>query len=161
MAMPGRPPAIVMLDALDGDFDRIAALHAECFAQGWSRDEIERLSRRPGTRIVLASAEGRGRERPLGFLITSQAADEAEIVSVGTGRKARRRGVGDALVRTAIRMAQADRARALFLEVDETNSAAVALYRGLGFRQVGERKAYYAHGEGDASRALVMSLPLR
>lgn len=161
VGVAGRPPAIVTLEASEAEMADVADLHAESFSPGWSEDEILRLARRPGGGVWLARAEGRGRDRPLGFLILSRVADEAEIISVGVARKARRKGVGDALVRHAIREAQAARAAHLFLEVDETNTAAVALYRRLGFRQVGERKSYYRGGEGEASRALVMSLALR
>ena len=160
-AMPGRPSSIVTLLASDDEMQDVAALHAETFAHGWSVDEITRLSRRPGATVWLAREEGRGRDRPLGFLILSQIADEAEIISVGVAHKARRRGVGDALVRHAVREAQAGRAKQLFLEVDETNAAAVALYRRAGFAQIGERTAYYPKAGAEPSRALVMSLPLR
>ena len=40
-----------------------------------------------------------------------------------------------------LRELHAQRAEALFLEVDETNVAAIALYRRLGFREVGKRAA--------------------
>ena len=157
----GAPPAIVTLEASENEMSAVADLHAETFSPAWSEDEILRLARRPGGSVWLARTEGRGRDRPLGFLILSRIADEAEIISVGVARKARRRGVGDALVRHAIREAQAARAATLFLEVDESNTGAIALYRRLGFRQVGERKSYYRDEAGRASRALVMSVPLR
>ena len=160
-AMKGRASTIVTLEANDDEMGDVAELHALCFEPGWSADEILRLARRPGASVWLAREEGRGRDRPLGFLILSQVADEAEIVSVGVAPRARRKGVGDALVRLAIRTAQRERAHALFLEVDENNAAAVALYRRLGFTQVGERTGYYKHGEAPASRALVMRLALR
>jgi ribosomal-protein-alanine N-acetyltransferase len=41
-------------------------------------------------------------------------------------------------------------ARMAFLEVRETNAAAVAFYRGLGFDPIGRRPAYYADTGEDA-----------
>ena len=152
---------LVTMQARAEDMQDVAELHAACFRRAWSVNEIARLADRSGGTVWLAREEGRGRERPLGFLILSQAADEAEIVSVGVDPRARGRGVGGALVREAIRTAHADRAAALFLEVDETNEAALALYRRLRFREVGERAGYYARDGAPASRALVMRLDLR
>ena len=43
-------------------------------------------------------------------------------------------------------------ASSLFLEVGDRNSAAQALYRGLGFQAVGRRKAYYADEDADILR---------
>ena len=47
------------------------------------------------------------------------------------------------------------RARSLFLEVEQTNLAAIALYARLGFREVGQRQGYYRKQDGSAATALV------
>jgi ribosomal-protein-alanine N-acetyltransferase len=46
--------------------------------------------------------------------------------------------------------------RALFLEVDEANAAARALYARFGFAEVGRRPAYYRTASGVKSTALVL-----
>ena len=149
-----RPFAVLPGDRRDGA--AIAALHGASFARGWSEAELDGLLAQPGVRAFLARSVGRPKASPLGFVLMRSAADEAEILTIAVDGGARRRGVGRALMDAAIRDLQHDRAARLFLEVDEVNRAAIALYRRLGFSQVGERASYY----GDGGRALTMALDL-
>ncbi len=45
---------------------------------------------------------------------------------------------------------------AVFLEVDEANAAARALYARAGFREVARRAGYYPQENGAAANALVL-----
>jgi ribosomal-protein-alanine N-acetyltransferase len=117
------------------DLDRLTMLHAACFADAWSRDSLARLLEGPGVQGWLAGEDA--------FLLLRVAADEAEVLSLGTKPGARRGGLGSALVRLAITTAQAQGATRLFLEVAANNEAALALYRGLSFVEVGRRRGYY------------------
>ena len=162
--LAGRPRTTVVQEAGTRDMRAVADMHAACFARGWSTHEIERLAAHPGTDILVARAEGGGQDAPLGFLILRRDGTgpeaEAEIVSVGVPPRARRKGVGERLMRHAIRLCQTDRLGRLLLEVDESNRGAVALYRRLGFTQVGTREGYYVDGATPPARALVMALGL-
>jgi [ribosomal protein S18]-alanine N-acetyltransferase len=82
-----------------------------------------------------------------GFCSWRQSApDEAEILNLAVDPAWRRRGVGAALLE-AVR----ERARgAIFLEVAESNSPAIALYRKQGWVDVGLRSGYYNHGTVNA-----------
>lgn len=132
------------------DTAELARLHALCFAQEWDEKAMRGLMETPGILAFLA---------PRGFVMARVAADEAEILSLGVEPAARRAGQGAALVAQAGEAAQADGARAMFLEVATGNDAARALYHRLGFREAGRRKAYYATSED----ALILraDLPLR
>ena len=73
----------------------------------------------------------------------------------------RRHGLGRSLMDAVLRELHGRRTAALFLEVDETNVAALALYRRLGFFEVGKRGGYYPDGGAGPRNALVMRRDLR
>lgn len=86
-----------------------------------------------------------------GYLIFLLAGDVAEILNIAVAPELQGRGYGTRLL--AFFEAQVQpRARSLFLEVRASNRAAIRLYLGNGFDQIGERRDYYrtAHGREDA-----------
>lgn len=154
----------VVMDATDGDIDHIARLHAAGFARGWSTAEITDLWNQQGVTLLVSRLVGAPLEPIAGFNLIRQTEDEAEILSIAVDPKARKNGLGLALMRQGIFRLQADRVPSLVLEVDENNQAAIGLYAHLGFENVGLRPAYYKNGEGEENptraTALVMRLDL-
>jgi [ribosomal protein S18]-alanine N-acetyltransferase len=74
---------------------------------------------------------------------------EAEIHTIGVDPAYRRLGIGRALLRGLLEVADAARAP-VFLEVRTDNDAARALYEADGFTVVGVRKRYYRPSGADA-----------
>lgn len=77
-------------------------------------------------------------------------AGEAEILNLAVDPAHRRKGFGRQLVRQILTEWQKRSVQRIFLEVRESNSGAIKLYEGLGFRLVGRRKKYYSGPEEDA-----------
>lgn len=138
----------------------IADLHREDFVRPWTADEFSGLLDQDTVFGFLAHETGRGREGPVGFVLARLAAGEGEILTVAVARSHRRFGLGWKLMDAVLRELHAERAESLFLEVDETNAPALALYRRLAFREVGKRPRYYPGDEGPRG-ALVMRRDLR
>ena len=134
----------------------MAAVHAEAFDACWRKDEFEDLLEGEGIFGALAVAA----DQPLGVILCRIAADEMEVLTLGVAPRARRSGVGLALMEAALTVARQRAAAAAFLEVDVANAAAVALYERLGFQRSGLRKAYYDRGLAGRADALVMRLDL-
>ncbi len=135
-----------------------ARLHAAEFAHPWPADEIAALIARPTTLAAAALDPVSGALR--GFVLSRLAADEAEILTIAVASAWRGRGVGRALLAGVLRQAANAGAQAMFLEVDEHNAPALALYRRLGFDKVGQRSGYYRRGDGSRATAVVMRKPL-
>lgn len=145
------------------DLEALAAIHAEGFARGWSDGDLEKMINNDKYFCLVAHFSRFSKKRPSGFVLVRSIADEAEIITVAIRTSARRRGLAKELMRAAIRQLEYDRVKRLFLEVDEGNTAAIALYKRLGFDTISERKGYYSSPTGDADKnttALVMQLEL-
>jgi len=136
----------------------IAALHKRLFDPGWEPKAIRELLDHPAATSLIAVA---GNPKTLvGFVIGQLAADEAEILSVGVTPEWQRSGLGRMLIEGLIRASKRGEAAKLYLEVADDNAAALALYRSLGFAEVGRRKKYYQRTGAGAVDALVFSLNL-
>jgi ribosomal-protein-alanine N-acetyltransferase len=159
LASGNRDVAIAPLKTSDSR--AMADLHREDFARPWSDGEFARLLDQDAVFGCAAREIGNARSPILGFVVARLAAGEAEILSIAVARACRRRGLGRKLMEAVLRELHIQRAEALFLEVDETNFPAVALYRGLGFREVGRRPSYYQTPGKPKSDALVMRCNLR
>ncbi|MEP9397992.1 GNAT family N-acetyltransferase [Mesorhizobium sp. KR2-14] len=143
------------------DSDAISTLHREDFVRPWTGGEFADLLAQETVFGFAAREVGRGKGPPIGFVLARLVAGEGEILTVAVARSHRRQGLGWRLMDAVLRELHAQRAEALFLEVDETNAAAIALYSGLGFREVGKRADYYRTGGNGANGALVMRRDLR
>jgi ribosomal-protein-alanine N-acetyltransferase len=142
---------VILRPAIVVDAPAMAALHAMAFDAPWGEAEIAALIIGLGGYAFAAEAEGRA----IGFILCRAVADEAEILTLATTPAQRRRGVAAALVRAGLDGAAARGASAMFLEVAADNLAAIGLYAGAGFAQVGARPGYYRGAQG-AIDAMVM-----
>jgi [ribosomal protein S18]-alanine N-acetyltransferase len=84
----------------------------------------------------------------------------AEILTLVVRPDSRRRGLGLALMTDLLGRLAALGVDSIVLEAEEGNTAALALYRGLGFAQVGARPSYYRGADGTTSRALILRCSL-
>ncbi len=129
-------------------------IHAQSFRRGWDGGEFRALLNDPSVRSAAALEVGAG--ELLGFVLSRRALEDAEILSIAVAKKARGAGVATRLLGHHIERLTELGVKSLFLEVEAGNTAALALYRRAGFRQVGERKGYYQTGSGPAATALIL-----
>jgi tRNA threonylcarbamoyl adenosine modification protein YeaZ/ribosomal-protein-alanine acetyltransferase len=93
--------------------------------------------RRPGTLVGYAGVSRLGRRPPFEF----------EVHTIGVDRRYQGRGIGRRLLTELLTFAAGG---VVHLEVRTDNTAAIALYRSLGFVNVGVRRRYYRVSGADA-----------
>ena len=135
------------------DAARLAELHAQCFDEAWDEAAFAAFLRDSFT-FALIAGDARA------FMVVRVAADESEILTLGTRPNSRRLSLARALLKTAAAEAHRRGARRMFLEVAADNLAAHDLYADAGFAPVGRRPGYYVRAAGRAVDAVILSAAL-
>ena len=142
------------------DSERIAVLHARAFQKGWTAGSIAGFLTDPACAGFVAETQDAQPPALAGFVLAREAAGEAEILTLAVDPRWRGRGAGHRLVQAATGWAGSRGAETMFLEVAESNAAALAVYHKYGFVAVGHRRDYYASGSGKAENALVLKFKI-
>jgi ribosomal-protein-alanine N-acetyltransferase len=95
-----------------------------------------------------------------GYFLLMLAPDEAHLLNITVVPALQGRGLGRRLLDEACLIARRHVAAAVLLEVRPSNPHALAVYRHVGFRQIGIRKGYYPDAGERREDAIVMRLDL-
>ena len=128
--------------------EELEKLERICFSRPWSRKMLaEELENQCAAfRVAEDSVSG----RVLGYAGLMVVADEGYITNVAVFPEYRRQGIAAQILQVFVQFAEANRLAFLTLEVRPSNAAAIALYQGFGFEEVGRRKNYYDLPKEDA-----------
>ncbi len=127
--------------------DELERLERICFSRPWSRRMLaEELDNACAAFLVAQDDDG----TVLGYAGLLVVADEGYITNVAVFPEYRRHGIAGRLIQVFLDFAQANQLAFLTLEVRPSNVAAIALYGGFGFAEVGRRKNYYDLPKEDA-----------
>lgn len=135
----------------EDDLAAVAALEAAAFPTPWTGEQYRAVMRHGGCVLFGAWLEA----SLAGYIAVAMqpGAGEMEVYNIAVSAELRRRGIGKKLLRLTLEAAARNGIARAILEVRASNSPAIALYRSLGFEQVGERKAYY-HDTGEDALVL-------
>lgn len=92
-----------------------------------------------------------------GYICFWRILDEVHLLNLAVDPEARRKGIARRLLAGMLNHCASEGGRSVWLEVRPSNSAALGLYQGMGFKHVGRRPRYYSDTGEDA---LVMGLDL-
>lgn len=121
--------------------------HAATAARWSTQRYVDALSGEAPSRVVLIIEEEAGAQ---GFIVGRAVWEEWEIENIAVAGPARRRGLGTRLLGEFLGLARSQGAKAVFLEVRESNVAARRLYEKWAFVESGRRKRYYHGPDEDA-----------
>jgi ribosomal-protein-alanine N-acetyltransferase len=122
----------------------VISIERRAFPTPWSLSMfVLELSKPSG--VCLAAVSGK---HVLGYLICARYADVWHLMNIAVDPVAQRQGVASALL--AQMLERAGRDEAYTLEVRPSNTGAIALYEGFGFRSAGTRQRYYRDTGEDA-----------
>lgn len=131
---------------------RLAAVHSKGFEKSWSADEFAALLANGNVSALVLQSDG----LDVGMALLQTVAGESEILTLCILPVWRGKGLGYHLLHACCDGARVLQSRTMFLEVSERNAAALSLYSGFGFTEIGRRSGYY----DDNSDALIMSYSL-
>ncbi|MDR5694341.1 MAG: ribosomal protein S18-alanine N-acetyltransferase [Armatimonadota bacterium] len=126
---------------------RVLEIERVSFPTPWPQDAY--LQEIRGNRLasyIVAKVE----EEVVGYAGMWVILDEAHITTIAVDPRYRRQSIGERLLLALIEEAIRRGARWMTLEVRKSNTAAQALYRKYGFRDIGVRRGYYSDNREDA-----------
>ena len=128
--------------------DRLEQLERMCFSRPWSKKMLaEELDNQCAAFLVAVEPET---EKAVGYAGLLVVAGEGYITNVAVDPSCRRQGVAAQLLQVFDNFAKGNHLAFLTLEVRPSNAAAIALYEGFSFREVGRRRNYYDLPKEDA-----------
>ena len=131
------------------DLLQVCEIEKDNFSLPWSEKSFLESMERNDT-LFLVALNG---EEVAGYLGCYCVAGEGEITNVAVKSSYRRQGIGGKLLETLYEEAKALHTQEFFLEVRESNEAAIGLYSRQGFVKEGVRKNFY---EKPVENAVIM-----
>ena len=125
------------------DLDNILTIEKSCYHQPWTYEMFAQELNNPVSHFICYVENG----NICGYLCYWYVAGEIEILNLATALNMQRQGVARLLLDFAFSVATSSGLSSAFLEVRSGNTAAVKLYKKVGFLQTGVRQRYYRDGE--------------
>ncbi len=126
--------------------EKIGELERLCFSAPWSENSIASELENPLSLWLVAMHD----DVLLGYIGSQSVLDEADMMNVAVFPEARLQGVGQLLVTALVDALKSRGVGSLTLEVRVSNERAKAMYKKLGFGEVGRRPKYYFDPREDA-----------
>ena len=128
------------------DVPAVAELERKCFSDPWSERSVAAELENPLS-LWLVALLGR---TVVGYVGSQSVMEQADMMNIAVNPDYRRQGIAESLIERLVAELKDKQVSSLTLEVRASNAPAIALYRKLGFSQVGKRSNYYRTPREDA-----------
>ena len=128
------------------DVPAVAELERKCFSDPWSERSVAAELENPLS-LWLVALLGR---TVVGYVGSQSVMEQADMMNIAVNPDYRRQGIAESLIERLVSELKDKQVSSLTLEVRASNAPAIALYRKLGFIQVGKRPNYYRNPREDA-----------
>jgi ribosomal-protein-alanine N-acetyltransferase len=133
------------------DVEQVVAIDKISFSLPWPTSSFHfELTDNPASRCWVAELDGRVAAM---FIV-----DEIHIATIATHPDFRKQGIGEKLLSFTLQSAKDEGVVSSFLEVRESNEAALMMYRKFGYVESGRRAGYYKDNGEDAILMTLESL---
>jgi ribosomal-protein-alanine N-acetyltransferase len=134
--------------ASESDVNEVAQIERSCFADPWSEESFRRLlDVAPAIFLVALCPPA---QEIVGYVVGFSVGEDAEILNVAVAPKFRGQGLAGQMLDAVLIQLGSRGVRTAFLEVRESNQAALSLYKSRGFGEIGRRQRYYRRPVEDA-----------
>lgn len=132
------------------DLERVLQIEQQLFADAWSAEMFRQEIKQQASFVLEFDGQ------LLGYICGWFLYEEFNLTNLAVAARFQGRGFGKALVDYLIDYVRQQGFESIFLEVRESNHAAIKLYEACGFRIAGRRKKYYKKPEEDALLMLTL-----
>lgn len=137
------------LSADSSILNQLEEIEQICFTEdAWSKNMILSSIRQSCTYVW--AAQDLQLQKIIAYAVLYLAGDEGDVANIAVLPSCRNRGIGGALFDTMMNQARDEQVQTIYLEVRQSNDAAICLYRSRNFIEIGKRKNYYRHPREDA-----------
>lgn len=131
------------------DIDQVYAIEKKVQTHPWSKSQFEDAVNSYRCHVVEEN------NQVIAFCLMQPVLDEANLLLMAVDPNHQGQGLGTLILEKAIEQL-GDQCVQIFLEVRESNAAAIALYEKIGFHQIDVRKNYYPKTDGGKEHAIIM-----
>lgn len=121
-------------------------VESSSFSHPWSEQSFKDELKNKAAKYLVAYSD----MQVTGYVGMWEICGQCDITNIAVMPEFRRMGIGRKLLLSLIEYCQINSLSPITLEVRKTNTPAINLYRGMGFKDIGFRKKYYQDTGEDA-----------